>query len=211
MLVSKLEPYRPRRRWFRRVRHDRRLRRHVDEGLITVSDAQAVAALAACNPLRYRFTHGDVTARNVVRDSTGRLVLIDWEWAGLYPTGYELAFLWLSLVDVAGGREIVGNAGTSRRASLTAGRGTVPRDTVRRRVFWTGQVGSWRRTGFWRPGGCSSMASGEGGRERWSEVCAQFLDGDHRYAPAEGEALHRGAGQHVPVGPHDLADGGDGG
>lgn len=109
-LAKRLEPYRPRRKWFRRFDIDRRLRRHVDEGLITAFDAQAVAALAACNPLRYRFAHGDVTARNVLREPTGRLVLIDWEWAGLYPTGYELAFLWLSLIDVPGGRESVENA-----------------------------------------------------------------------------------------------------
>jgi hypothetical protein len=34
-------------------------------------------------------------------------VLIDWEWAGLYPPGYDLAFLWFSLVDVPGGRRHV--------------------------------------------------------------------------------------------------------
>jgi thiamine kinase-like enzyme len=33
--------------------------------------------------------------------------LIDWEWAGLYPEGYELAFLWFSLVDVEHARERV--------------------------------------------------------------------------------------------------------
>ncbi len=32
------------------------------------------------------------------------LVVIDWEWAGLYPAHYDLAFLWYSLVDVPGGR-----------------------------------------------------------------------------------------------------------
>ena len=109
-LVEALRSYRPRRRWFRRFDIDRRLRLHIDEGLITASDAQAVADLASRHPLRYRFAHGDVTARNVIRDSTGRLVLIDWEWAGLYPTGYELAFLWLSLIDVDGGRELVEKA-----------------------------------------------------------------------------------------------------
>ena len=32
----------------------------------------------------------------------GGLALIDWEWAGLHPPGYDLAFLWYSLVDVPG-------------------------------------------------------------------------------------------------------------
>jgi Ser/Thr protein kinase RdoA (MazF antagonist) len=109
-LVEALAPYRPRRRWFRRFDIERRLRCHVGEGLITASDAQAVASLATRDRVRCRFAHGDVTARNVLRDSTRRLVLIDWEWAGLYPNGYELAFLWFSLVDVAGGREVVEKA-----------------------------------------------------------------------------------------------------
>ena len=41
---------------------------------------------------KWHFAHGDITARNVLRDRDGRSVLIDWEWAGLYPVGYELAF-----------------------------------------------------------------------------------------------------------------------
>src|SRR4029077_13246488 len=49
----------------------------------------------------------DITARNVLRASTGAPVLIDWEWAGLYPRGWDLAFLWFSLVDVPGARERV--------------------------------------------------------------------------------------------------------
>jgi hypothetical protein len=44
------------------------------------------------------------TARNVLRDACARSVLIDWEWAGLYPAGYELAFLWSSLVNIPAGR-----------------------------------------------------------------------------------------------------------
>ena len=31
-------------------------------------------------------------------------MLVDWEWAGMYPAGHELAFLWLSLLDVPGAR-----------------------------------------------------------------------------------------------------------
>jgi thiamine kinase-like enzyme len=49
------------------------------------------------------FGHGDLTARNVMAGE-GPATLIDWEWAGLYPDGYELAFLWYSLVDAEHGR-----------------------------------------------------------------------------------------------------------
>ena len=69
-----------------------------------------MAALAARPVVKWSFAHGDVTARNALRDADGRLALIDWEWAGLYPTGYELAFLWFSLVEVPGGRARVESA-----------------------------------------------------------------------------------------------------
>jgi aminoglycoside phosphotransferase (APT) family kinase protein len=50
-----------------------------------------------------RFAHGDLTARNVIATDKGP-VLIDWEWAGLYPPGYDRAFLWFSLIDIESGR-----------------------------------------------------------------------------------------------------------
>jgi thiosulfate reductase cytochrome b subunit len=74
---------------------ERRLRHHHRSGLIGDADAAALTLLAT---------------RAVLRDSHGRFVLIDWEWAGLYPAGYELAFLWFSLVDVPGARDKVAAA-----------------------------------------------------------------------------------------------------
>ncbi len=55
----------------------------------------------------WTFAHGDLTARNVIRRPDGGLTLIDWEWAGRYPPGYELAFLWFSFGDLPGGRDRV--------------------------------------------------------------------------------------------------------
>lgn len=106
-LAQLLDPYQPRRRWFRRPDVDRRLRHHVRSGSLSSGDAEAVRVLALDRSVHWRFAHADLTARNVLRRSDGRLVLIDWEWAGLYPTGYELAFLWFSLSDVAGARDLV--------------------------------------------------------------------------------------------------------
>jgi hypothetical protein len=77
---------------------------HHRSGLLAGPDAVALGQLANRAGLKWRFAHGDITARNVLLDGQGRLVLIDWEWAGLYPVGYELAFLWFSLVDVPGAR-----------------------------------------------------------------------------------------------------------
>jgi hypothetical protein len=102
-----LQSYRPRRRWFRRLHVERRLRLHHRSGLIADADAAALTLLAESGRIRWRFAHGDITARNVLRDSQGRLVLIDWEWAGMYPAGYEFAFLWFSLLDVPGARDKV--------------------------------------------------------------------------------------------------------
>jgi hypothetical protein len=117
-LVEALGHYRPRRRWFRRLELAGRLRRHIDEGLLGRDDATAIEDLAL--GVGWRFAHGDVTARNVLRDRDGHLVLIDWEWAGLYPVGYELAFLWFSLIDVDGARATVVGAvpDTLRRGLL---------------------------------------------------------------------------------------------
>jgi Phosphotransferase enzyme family len=113
-LALALGNYRPRRRWFRRLYIDRRLNLHHRSGLLSPADAEALARLGGRSGLKWHFAHGDITARNVLGNSKGRSVLIDWEWAGLYPAGYELAFLWSSLVNVRGGRAKVEAAVTER-------------------------------------------------------------------------------------------------
>jgi hypothetical protein len=97
-----LAPYNPRRRWLRRLDSVRRLKVAHRLGLLTADDSAALITLARRHN-KLRFAHGDLTARNVLRHQHG-LALIDWEWAGLYPAGYDSAFLWFSLGDLAGGR-----------------------------------------------------------------------------------------------------------
>lgn len=101
-IATRLRGYQPRRRWLRRLNLTRRFRLAHRSGFIAADQAAALDALARSHGA-LRFGHGDVTARNVLTD-TDSLHLIDWEWAGLYPLGYDLAFLWFSLVDVDGGR-----------------------------------------------------------------------------------------------------------
>jgi hypothetical protein len=114
-LSLSLEHFRPRRRRLRRPRVGHRLMLHRRSGLISTRDAAAILALAnRCNR-GWQFAHGDLTARNVLRDRAGALWLIDWEWAGLYPAGYDLAFLWFSLIDLPGGRAQVQAAVPARR------------------------------------------------------------------------------------------------
>jgi hypothetical protein len=48
----------------------------------------------------------------VLRGPSG-MVLIDWEWAGVYPDGYELAFLWYVLADLPAARRAVEGAVTT--------------------------------------------------------------------------------------------------
>lgn len=107
-LIERLRAYDPRRRWLRRLDSTSRLALAQRHDLLTAEETASLQTLARAVHRRYRFCHGDITARNVLRTSdTGDLVLIDWEWAGLYPEGYELAFLWYSVIDVPGGRDRV--------------------------------------------------------------------------------------------------------
>jgi thiamine kinase-like enzyme len=105
-LAERLRGFTPERRWLRRYNAERRLALARRVGLLTDTQFSDLVDVAARAGTRLRFSHGDLTARNVLRDSDG-LVLIDWEWAGLYPESYDLAFLWFSLIDVDRGRERV--------------------------------------------------------------------------------------------------------
>lgn len=104
-LVDAMGCYAPRRRWLRRLPLVSRLRHHVAAGVVGQADAGRIANVFRAQPPVWAFCHADVTARNVLRGDDGALVLIDWEWAGLYPAEYELAFLWFSLVDLPWARE----------------------------------------------------------------------------------------------------------
>ena len=98
-----LSAYDPSRRWLRRFDSVRRIVMARDAGLLTGTDAVALIDVARDRHRKLRFGHGDLTARNVLRVGDGA-ALIDWEWAGCYPRGYDAAFLWFSLQDVPGGR-----------------------------------------------------------------------------------------------------------
>lgn len=103
-LAGRLDGYRPRRRWFRRVDPVRRLHLTRRKGLLDDGHLAGLMPLAARLQGRLRFAHGDLTARNVLTGTDDRddsePTLIDWEWAGLHPPGYDLAFLWYSLVEL---------------------------------------------------------------------------------------------------------------
>src|SRR5206468_1122733 len=98
--------YQPRPRFAVRFDLARRIHRAVAAGTLPAGAAARLWDDIAADPPGIIFSHGDITARNVLR-GPDRPVLIDWEWAGLYPRGWDLAFLWFTLVDVPGGRQRV--------------------------------------------------------------------------------------------------------
>lgn len=108
-----LRAYQPRTRWMRSLRSDRRIELAHRHGLLTATECAALHLVAARVHTHRRFAHGDLTARNVLVTEAGDLVLIDWEWAGLYPPEYDLAFLWFSFVDVPDARERVESRASS--------------------------------------------------------------------------------------------------
>jgi len=112
-LGQRLRPYRPRTRWMRAFRSARRIDLAARHGFLTAPEANALHRIAARVHTHRRFAHGDLTARNVLASEAGELVLIDWEWAGLYPPEYDLAFLWFSLVDVPDARALVESRASS--------------------------------------------------------------------------------------------------
>ena len=66
------------------------------------STALAIQAFRASG--EGRFAHGDLSPRNVLKRADGSIVLIDWERAGIYPAGFDLAFLWHTTARVPGAR-----------------------------------------------------------------------------------------------------------
>lgn len=114
-LATALDVHRPRRRWLRRLPVERRLRLHVAAGVLGPADADLVRGAAALDRSRWSFAHGDLTARNVLRRVDEELVLIDWEWAGLHPPLYDLAFAWFSLALAGEARAVVERAIPVRR------------------------------------------------------------------------------------------------
>lgn len=105
-LARAIGSYRHHPRWLRRFPIRSRLWSARRAALVTEAEHRALLALCENLTIDWVFAHGDITARNVL-DGPHGLVLIDWEWAGLYPDGYELAFVWFALVDRPGGREAV--------------------------------------------------------------------------------------------------------
>ncbi|MGH9210908.1 MAG: phosphotransferase [Acidimicrobiales bacterium] len=90
--------------WFLRFAARTHLDHHRRTGLLSAMEARHLIRLLEAGPTRWAFAHGDLSPRNILKRADGSVVVIDWERAGLYPAGYDLAFLWYTLGAVAGAR-----------------------------------------------------------------------------------------------------------
>jgi hypothetical protein len=106
-LALALPRYRPHAPFLGRFDLSRRIAQAVSAEHLAPAAGSAFLRQAREDPPEVVFGHGDITARNVMRSAAGEAVLIDWEWAGRYPRGWDLAFLWFTLVDVEGARAAV--------------------------------------------------------------------------------------------------------
>ena len=104
--ATTLRSYRPRPHWLRKLPIQSRLRRAAEIGLLTKSEHEALHAIAFSLDTRWVFAHADINPSNIVVADKD-LFLVDWEWAGLYPDGYDLAFLWFVLTDLPEARSEV--------------------------------------------------------------------------------------------------------
>jgi hypothetical protein len=104
-LGRRMAQYHPRAPFGRRFDPGRRLALARTHGLIDTTTADALAFKFRRDRPRFVFAHGDITARNVLRGECA--VLIDWEWSGWYPRGWDLAFSWFSFIDVPSARAAI--------------------------------------------------------------------------------------------------------
>ena len=105
-LAKALRSYPHRPRWLRRLPIRRRLWRAHQRGLLSATEYRALQDVATGLAVRWVFAHADINPSNIVTGEKGAS-LVDWEWAGLYPDGYDLAFLWFVLIDLPEARVVV--------------------------------------------------------------------------------------------------------
>lgn len=104
--ANALGSYRPRPRWLRKLPIQSRLRRAKAVGLLTAHEYRAIREIVSRLEIGWVFAHADINPSNVDGGERGA-VLLDWEWAGLYPDGYDLAFLWFVLIDLPEARSVL--------------------------------------------------------------------------------------------------------
>ncbi len=91
------------------IKYGARIARYHELGLLTDRDVEDLQKLlhglatASAQPVRRQFCHGDALLSNILLSPTGP-ALVDWEQAGWYLPGYDLATLWSVLGDTPAAR-----------------------------------------------------------------------------------------------------------
>ncbi len=98
-----LDGFDVRRSWMYRPPVDQWIEHHRQQGHLGTGEA-ALATRTCRAAGAGRFAHGDLSPRNILKRADGSIVVIDWERAGLYPAGFDLAFLWYTTARVPGAR-----------------------------------------------------------------------------------------------------------
>lgn len=102
--VSRLNTWHPPAHMFDRpLDYGTRLAQYHELGMLTdrdIDDLQKLlhSAVRSAGPSGWQFCHGDALLANVLLSPTGP-VMVDWEHAGWYLPGYDLATLWTLLGD----------------------------------------------------------------------------------------------------------------
>nr|WSX53308.1 aminoglycoside phosphotransferase family protein [Streptomyces sp. NBC_00974] len=105
--VRQVNTWRPVEELFERpLDYDRRIARDYQQGLLTdrdFGDLQKLLHGVKLSGTRWQFNHGDALLSNLLLSPAGP-VLLDWEHAGWYLPGYDLATLWTVLGDAPAAR-----------------------------------------------------------------------------------------------------------
>lgn len=75
------------------MNYEERILRYQKTGFMDYESAEMLTKLfVSCSNVEWRFQHGDLLPANILR-SFSRVVFLDWEFAGMYLPGYDLALM----------------------------------------------------------------------------------------------------------------------
>ncbi|MFD9789991.1 aminoglycoside phosphotransferase family protein [Streptomyces sp. NPDC059070] len=113
--VARVNAWRPPAEMFTRpLEYAQRIARYHELGLFTDRDLSDLQKLLhglahAGRPVQWQFSHGEALLTNILLSPAGP-VLVDWEHAGWYLPGYDLATLWAVLGDAPVARRQISQA-----------------------------------------------------------------------------------------------------
>jgi hypothetical protein len=105
-IATRLEAFEPTEEWVVRYAPLEHPYLRLNEDVISPDEVDLMRRIVRSREWTFAFAHGDFIPRNVLSSPDG-LVLIDWEFAGWYPRGFDRAFLWVVLRETPDVREMI--------------------------------------------------------------------------------------------------------